>query len=67
MDGGAIVTHAKIRESGVTVCGSIVRAGDVFDVMRRYQGTRGTWFLALGRDGRVHLPMVDEKKVEEVE
>lgn len=56
--------RARLIEGGLTINGAAVRTGEILDVMRRYQCSRGTWCLALGINGRVRLPMVAEEKVE---
>lgn len=53
-------------EGGMSVHGATFSTGHEFDVMRRYQSTDGEWCLALGNNGRVQLPCVEESKVQEV-
>lgn len=57
----------KIKESGMTIAGKIIRAGDEFDVMRRFQNGLGEPRLCLGQNGVVILPNTDPRSVEECE
>ena len=56
--------RVKIKEGGMAIDGHIVWSGDVFDVLREYQTSKGSPVMALGINDCVILPMVPVEKVE---
>lgn len=59
-----MLKKVKLIEGGMTVCGQVVWEGDVYDVIREYQTSKGSPVMALGINGEVILPMVPVEKVE---
>jgi hypothetical protein len=59
--------RVKIIEGGMTIAGKIIRAGDVFDVDRKFKNGLGEPRLCLSQNGVVILPNTDPGGVEVID